>query len=339
MVAHSFSPEPSSLRDGVDGDGGVTMRARRVPFSAFASDAARAVFLQRLGGAPAGADIAALRQHYGALNDALAREMAAKYAVDIVHEQIGGVGVQRVTPRGLSPGHGRRLLINLHGGGFMWGAGSGALVEAIPIAAAANAIVIAVDYRMAPQHIFPAASEDVCAVYKALLSNHAPDQIGIYGCSAGAILTAQTIAWLKAQNLPLPGAVAMLCGAGEDFSGDSAHIAAKLTGDSSEAAAPSLFDLPYFQDARRDDPLALPACSDDVLAVFPPSLLITATRDFAASGVTHFHRRLVSNGVDARLFVFDGLWHAFQIFCELPESEETYRVMADFFARTLRPHT
>ena len=98
----------------------------------------------------------------------------------------------------------------------------------------------------------------------------------------------------------------------------------------------SIFDTPYMQDADPNDPLAMPECDDSVLARFPPSLLISGSRDFAASSVSQFHRRLAANGVDARLFMFDGLWHAFHIFSELPESDEVHRIMANFFMRELK---
>ncbi|MFT3728635.1 MAG: alpha/beta hydrolase fold domain-containing protein [Terricaulis sp.] len=320
----------------VDGGGAVTVPELHVPFSMFASEIARAHFVKGAEAAPQSADIGVLREHYGRFNDALAGEMLAKYAVDVREEKLGGVSVHRVTPqalRGAAPKRG--LLINFHGGGFMWGAGSGALVEAIPIAIAANTTVITVDYRLAPEHIFPAAVEDACAVYEAALADHAPDSIGLYGCSAGGVLTAQTIARLHKHKRPLPGAAIMLGGAGSDFGGDSGYVANPLVG--APPAPPLAFaSLPYFKDADPDDPLAIPDRDSATLAAFPPSLLMSSTRDFAASSVCYFHRRLLDHGVDARLVMFDGLWHAWQIFCNLPESEETYRIMANFFTRTLR---
>lgn len=320
----------------VDRDGAVTIPSQQVPFSVFASEKARAAFVKGVEPAPQSDDIAVLRAHYGRFNDALADAMQAKYAVDVSEEEMGGVCVHRVTPqalRGAAPKRG--LLINFHGGGFMWGSGSGALVEAIPIAIAANTTVIAVDYRLAPEHLFPAAVDDACAVYEAALKDHPHDSIGLYGCSAGGVLTAQTIARLHRDKRPIPGAAVMLGGAGANFGGDLNYIANTLTG--SPPAPPLSFrNMPYFRAADPNDPLAAPERDNATLTAFPPSLLISASRDFAASSVCYFHRRLMANGVDARLVMFDGLWHAWQVFCDLPESEETYRIMADFFIRTLR---
>lgn len=317
----------------VDEAGAVNLAVQRVPFSQFASPEALRLFVKGADPAPQTDDIAVLRAHYGRFNDTLAEEMQRTYAVDVAEDEMGGVKVHRVAPRGGATKRG--LLINFHGGGFMWGSGSGALVEAIPIADALGATVVTVDYRLAPEHPFPAAVQDACAVYEAALKAHAAESIGLYGCSAGAALTAQTIARLHKDGRPLPGATIMLGAAGADFGGDASYVANALTG-AAPARPISFANMPYFRGADLKDPMAIPDRDDAVLAAFPPSLLISSTRDFAASSVCYFHRRLVANGVDARLFMFDGLWHAWQVFCSLPESQETYRIMADFFTRTLR---
>ena len=122
-------------------------------------------------------DIAALRAHYTAFNDELRDRMLERFQVEIVQTEIGGIPVHRVTP--LSPrDDSGRVLLNLHGGAFMWGSGSGALVESIPVAATSGLPVIAVDYRLAPEHTFPAASDDVQAVYEALLAARLPPPSG-----------------------------------------------------------------------------------------------------------------------------------------------------------------
>lgn len=301
-----------------------------LPYSSLASVAARDIFVSELNPPPLAiaSDILALRRHYDRQNSRIADHMRQVFAVDVREDEVGGVRVHRVTPASPSPRN--ATLICLHGGAFAWGADSGALVEAIPIAAEMGVEVIAVDYRLGPEHRFPAASEDVAAVYSALLARHAPEAIGLYGCSAGAVLTAQAVAWIAKEGLPRPGGIAMLGGAGAELHGDSVFLAPVLEG----LAAPGqlrLSDLPYFDGASADDPCVFPGAYPDVLRLFPPSLLIAGSRDFAASSVTDFHLRLDAAGVDARLYQFDGLWHAFHIFPELPESRQVYRIMAAFF--------
>src|SRR6185436_18208567 len=89
---------------------------------------------------------------------------------------------------------------------------------------------------------FPAASEDVSAVYRELLKSYKPQQIGIYGCSAGGALSAQVAAWLPAHGLPPQPARS------------------------------------YFDGVDMSDPMVSPALHLGVLAKFPPTLLITGTR-------------------------------------------------------------
>ena len=143
--------------------------------------------------------------------------------MEITEEEIAGVAVHRVKPA--SDATDPRLLICLHGGAFMWGAGAGALLEAAPLAATMGCEVIAVDYRLAPEHTYPAAVDDALAVYREALGGRDSDAIGMYGCSAGGVLTAQLVAALIASGEPLPGAIAMLHGTGLPFAGDLALTA------------------------------------------------------------------------------------------------------------------
>lgn len=93
--------------------------------------------------------------------------------------------------------------------------------------------------------------------------------------------------------------------------------------------------LAYFQGADPRDPLVSPVDHPAVLAKFPPTLLVTATRDMAMSSALYTHRQLVKAGVAADLQVWDGLQHFFFGDVDLPESREAYRVMVDFFDRHL----
>lgn len=332
------APALDPRRAGLKADGSVEVGACPLPFSAYASAAARAAFVAVLNPPPSeiAADLLALRAHYAKQNQRLTDQMLEMFPVAVREDEIGGVRVHRVTPATPDPKNNGRALIALHGGAFAWGADSGALVEAIPIASEMGVEVIAVDYRMAPEHQYPAASEDVAAVYRALLETRAPEAIGLYGCSAGGILTAQSVAWFASHGLPRPGGIGILGAGGGEMLGDAPHLAPTLEG---YGAVPGdalrLNSLPYLAEASPADPCVCPGEHADVLANFPPTLLIAGGRDFALSSACDLHLKLEDAGVDARLYVFDGLWHAFQIFPELPESRQVYRVLAKFFDRTL----
>ena len=283
--------------------------------------------------APAGG-IDALRAHYDAFNRRHLATAREHHAVTVANAEIAGVRVDIVTPAsGVVDGP---TLLCLHGGAFMWGRGAGALLEAVPMAAVAKARVIAVEYSLAPEHPFPCAVDDVMAVYRALLDQQPASSIGLYGCSAGAILTAQAVARAIADQVPLPGAIAMLCGAGLPMLGDSTATAMALMSTVQDGEPPSLVDLPYFASADVGDPLVFPGDHPEMLARFPPSLLVTGSRDFAASSVTVMHRRLLAAGAEASLLHLDGMWHAFHMATALPESGETFASLAGFFTAHLR---
>jgi len=245
--------------------------------------------------------------------------------------EIAGVYVETFEPiGGPSPGNERRVLINLHGGAFEVGARTEGRLESIPVAHVAGMRVVSVDYRQGPEHRFPAASEDVAAVYRALLADHAPGQIGIFGCSAGGMLTAQSLAWFDAHDLPQPGAAGIFCaGAGEFGAGDARVIGAAFgaSGGGSEIA--------YLADVDWRDPLVAPIHHPKLLERFPPTLVITSTRDGALSSAAATHQRLRAAGTTAELHVFEGLPHYFFADTGLPESREVFARTAEFFDRHL----
>jgi epsilon-lactone hydrolase len=115
------------------------------------------------------------------------------YPVNVEETTTAGVRTDIITP--LSGGDSKRVLINLHGGGF--NSDSGSLIEGVPIANLAKIKVVSVYYRLAPENPFPAAVDDVVAVYKELLKTYSPHSIGIFGTSAGAILTCEVAVRLK----------------------------------------------------------------------------------------------------------------------------------------------
>ena len=259
--------------------------------------------------------------------------MRKRYPVVIRSETLAEIPVEVFTPSGAPEDYRQDcVLINLHGGGFNDGARTLSQLESIPPSAIGRIKVISVDYRLYPEHSFPAASDDVVSVYRSLLSCYAAENIGLYGCSSGALLAAQVIARLQHANLAMPGAIAMACAAAHDYcAGDSAYIAEAVTG----SATRTLPDRLYLSGSDFGSPLVLPGKSDEVLSSFPPSLLLTSTQDFCLSSVVHTHTQLVKLGVEARLHVWEGLRHGFLYDCNLPESREAFKILVNFFARHL----
>jgi acetyl esterase/lipase len=252
----------------------------------------------------------------------------------IAEDKMAGVPVRIVTPEGLSDANREKVLLNLHGGGF--NSDSGSYTESIPIAGYSKIKVVAVLYRLAPEHAFPAAVDDSVAVYKELLKTYSPNHVVIYGTSAGAVLTAQVAARLKQLGLPLPAALGIFSGLG-DFArhGDSEAIYS-LRGFSGhlDPPEPETRDREYLAGADPRDPVLSPIFGD--LHGLPPTLFITSGRDLLLSGTVNLHRAYLNAGVDARLVVFDALPHAFWYDSTLPEAIEANHMMADFFVQQLR---
>lgn len=116
--------------------------------------------------------------------------------------------------------------------------------------------------------------------------------------------------------------------------GDSAFLTPPLVGQGAldlGGLRPTILDVPYFFGVKEDDPLVSPVLHPSVLKDFPPVLLIASTRDFAMSSVLNQNNKLAAAGVDTRLFVWDGLWHGFFLDVSLPESQEVFDIVADFF--------
>ena len=259
-------------------------------------------------------------------------KLRKNYHVDIQSLIFGDVYTEAITPsEGIAQKNKGRVLINLHGGAFAIHGRVGGQLESIVVAATGHIKVIAVDYRMYPEHVFPAATDDILVVYKELLKSYRPENIGIYGCSAGAALTAQTLVRLQREGIPAPGAVGMLCGAAiMDGGGDSSEMLSLINGKVELGETGS-----YFMNEDLDNPLISPGKYPDILQHFPPSLLVSSTRDFALSGVVVTHSQLVKLGVEAELHIYEGLGHSRFLNPDVPEFVEVHKVIVKFFDKYL----
>jgi acetyl esterase/lipase len=292
---------------------------------------------------PSNTDVAARRAFLSKFQDDFGAGQMRRYPVEVTSSTLAGVPVRMIrpqsspqrspqsspqsSPKGLaksSQGGGNLILLNLHGGGF--DADSGSLTENIPIAALTGIPVVAVLYRLAPEHPFPAGVEDGLAVYRELLKTHKASEIGIYGTSAGAVLGPQLIARIRKEGLPKPAVLGI-------FSGD-ADLSKKGDTLSSLGFDITPFYRRYAGDASIADPLVSPALG--AVDFFPPTLCISSSRDFYLSTTANFCRQLEVAGVDNRLVVFDGLPHAFWAYMDIPESDQAFAIMARFLRSRMR---
>jgi len=291
---------------------------------------------------PTNLDIAMVRMGMEMVLSPSVKAMEARYPATVVEQTIGGVRTRIVTPKNGSTVPGR-ILINLHGGGFSMCADACAILESLPIASVGGYKVISVNYRQGPESKFPAATEDVVAVYRELLKTYKPGQIGIYGCSAGGALSGQVAAWLPAHNLPQAGAIGIFgSGAARFATGDSSYFSGYVDGafppPPPAGTAPSSMMkmmMSYFEGANASDPMISPAGHLDVLAKFPPTLIITGTRAPDMSPAIYTHSQLIKAGVPGDLIVGEGLGHCYIYSADLPEAQDAYAAIVKFFQKNL----
>jgi len=326
------APPPQSDSSFIDGSGTAHV-TRVIPVPTTVSPEAQKSLARVISDAAVPESLAERRHKTDVWQAQAGEESRVLYPVNVADQTIAGVPAKIITPVTLPEANRNRVLINVHGGGF--NSDSGSLTETVPIANLTQTKVVAVLYRLAPEHPFPAAVDDAVAVYKEILKTYPPQNIGLYGTSAGAILTAEVAVRLRQLGLPLPAALGVFSGMG-DFSqvGDSRAMYA-LNGLSGhlDPPAPGIHDSEYVGKVDPRDPVLSPLYAD--LKGMPPTLFITSGRDILLSGTTILHRAFLRAGADAQLVVFEALPHAFWNNPHLPESKEADQIMASFFDKHL----
>ena len=346
QAAAQDAPMPPPLQ--VDSDGTVHVPAMTVPVSSYLSPQGKAYLAEHLNQVQRPEMLVQADGVPPLLAGYLQRQRAL-FAVERQDTTVGGVHAYIYTPKqGISVANRKRVLIDLHGGGFSGCWPGCAELESLPVAVLGRIKVVSLDYREGPKYRFPAASEDVAAAYRELLKTYRAQDIGIYGCSAGGMLTGMSVAWFQSHGLPAPGAVGIFCAGatlgdgGFGFGGDATYTTLPL-GESRAPPAPVAAGskaakrpgLGYLAETDPHDPLVAPAASAEVLRKFPPTLILTGTRGFELSSAVYTHSQMVKLGVDAELHVWEGMFHGFFYNPDVPESQECYDVIVKFFARHL----
>jgi acetyl esterase/lipase len=259
-----------------------------------------------------------------------------KLGVTIETGTIAGVRVFILTPKDIPPANRNRLLVHVHGGGYVFGPGESGTGEATAMAAYGGFKVIAIDYRMPPDFPYPAAMDDAMAVWKELVKTHDPRSMAIFGSSTGGAMTLAMILRAKQEGLPLPAAIAPgtpwsdLTETGDTYKTNEwlDNVLVSWHGWLGHAA-----EL-YANGHDLKDPQLSPIYGD--FSGFPPAILTSGTRDLFLSLTVLTHRKLRRAGVEAQLQVFEGASHAqYYINPSTPESREAFTEIARFFDRHL----
>jgi monoterpene epsilon-lactone hydrolase len=279
------------------------------------------------------------------------KELVAKYSADSIAElsdlkkklgvtvtptTIAGVKTFIVSPNKLPEKNKNRLLVHVHGGGYIFGSGETGLDEAVFMAGFGGFKIISVDYRMPPDFPFPAALDDAMTVWKEAVKMADPKNMAIFGTSTGGGLTLAMILRAKDEKLPLPAAIAPgtpwadLTNTGDSYKANEWLDNVLVTWSGWLGDAAKLYAGNY----NMKEPYLSPIYGD--FNGFPPAILTSGTRDLFLSNTVRTHRKLRRAGVEAELNVYEGQSHAqYQVDADAPETKEAFTDIANFFDKHL----
>lgn len=267
-----------------------------------------------------------------AAREQMAATMLAGVRAAVETTRIAGVPCYDCVPGDGARGDGPVYLF-VHGGAFVVGAGTFAKAQGARYADAIGVRTVSVDYRMPPDHPFPAAPEDCVAVYEALIEKIAPKRVIIGGSSAGGNIAAAATLMIRDRGLPLPaGAVLLtpevdLTESGDTFrTNESLDVVLK-------GGLPDCNAL-YANGHDLRDPYLSPLFGDFTKG-FPPTLVQSGTRDLFLSNSVLMHRKLRDAGVDAELHVWEAMPHGGFIPGDAPENAEIQVEVARFIRRVI----
>lgn len=318
---------------------GIRVPARFIPVPQTVSKEAQA-FLTTMGEMPRtpepdAADIAAWRAHLAAAGGQIAAMTARAleaYPSDITTHPLSATNLYEVVPHAAADGNEQRAIFYIHGGAYVMGGGIVAAHMAASMAGTARMRAFSIDYRMPPDHPFPAGLDDTVEAYRWLLARCKPSNVAVCGASAGGGLAAAFVLKARDLGLPLPGACVLatpeldLAEEGDSFeTNDTIDVVLKGRLRNSVRL--------YAGDHDLSDPY-LSAINGDFSKGFPPTILTTGTRDLFLSNTVRMHRALRRARINAELHVFEAMPHG-GFFGSAPEDGEVTAEQVRFMNENL----
>lgn len=260
----------------------------------------------------------------------MVRNLREQLPVTVTEDVIEGVDVHRVAPVELDSRHDHHVFVYVHWGAFVLNGGEASLVEPIIIAHRTGMQVLSVDYRMPPSDPAPAGTDDVMTVYREVLEEHSGRSVALGGSSGGANMCMVTVQHAIRDGVEVPGALYLgTPGADMTETGDSVFI--------NEGVDRTLVSYRHYVNAVRlyagdlalGDPLISPIYGD--FSGFPPTFLVTGTRDILLSATARTHVKIREAGSVADLLVYEGIAHAdYAREMASPESHHVYSELDQF---------
>lgn len=262
-------------------------------------------------------------------------KLLATYHPKLVNRNIAGVPVIDVYPAQWKDNH--KVVIYLHGGAYTLGNAYSSLITAVPMANDSNLHIIDVDYALAPQKPWPAAQNQVIAIYQQLIkSGFKPKQIGFLGDSAGGSLVISTLLKLQDSKLPLP-AVAVAWSPWADISqhGDSYQTLKNAETAYTYDKQLSNCALAYAPESQWSNPYISPVYGK-FTPNFPPTLIQGGTKEIFLSNFVRLYQNMDQSGAKVKLDLYEGMWHVFQGDYTLPEAAAARKKTAAFLSQYLK---
>ena len=260
-----------------------------------------------------------------------AEEFAAAFVkpTGIVIEggRLDGVAVEWIVPDGA---HATRTFFHLHGGGYVLGTPAASRALTCALALRTRCRVVSVDYRLAPEHPFPAAVEDAVRAYRALLAHgHKAGDLAIGGESAGGGLAVATLVEARAQNLPMPSSLIAIS-PWSDMQCEAGSFAVKADVDPmlTRRSLKEMADA-YLKGADPLDVRASPALAD--LSGLPSMLIHAGSDEVLLDDAIALIDAASAARVEAKLVIFAGMIHVWHMFhAMLPEANEAIDALCAF---------
>lgn len=272
----------------------------------------------------------------------LANEVNQKSLARMIkHEEVkqyGGIDVLVVTPTSYDEENSKKILLAIHGGGYVMMSARGTLASYLPLAHQLGVRLYSIDYRLAPQHPYPDGLNDCIAAYREIIKEYKPENIGLAGLSAGGSMSLAMLLKARDENLPLPAALAAMSPwADLSSDGDSYQTLAGFSPVLSDYASLESAVKAYAGDNDLNDPLLSPV-HGKYGADFSPTIIQTGTRDLFLSNCVRLYRNMKDSGTSVELSVWEGMWHGFTVVPDIryPEAKRGVSELADFFNEHLR---
>jgi monoterpene epsilon-lactone hydrolase len=272
---------------------------------------------------PERSDLPRYRRETRAAYEPWVEEAIAGFAGEIKDLEIAGVACKQLTPEDWSQQE-DACIQYAYGGGYVSGSTYEDLIIALPLAQFSNARVVMVDYRLSPEHCYPAPQQDMQRVYPILADVYGAERLAVCGESAGGNQALGLLLHIRNNGLMMPACAALLspwCDLADPHDDDEGqdptlNKAWVRTAASWHAGGHAL-----------DDPGISPIYGE--LSGLPPTLITTGSRDLLCGMSERLAGRLGEAGVECRLEVGKGLWHVYE-FYPIPEAEKSIRGIADF---------